>query len=216
MTLNTFSLKNIVVSGNSKYTSNEIIYKSNYKMDENIFIQYLKYKDDDFKELPYISKVKVKIVLPDEICLDVIERSSKYIAFDKEKNKFFRLDNEGYILEEVEKKDKQDEEMIVYGITFDDEIVFGSKINEIDLDKLAVYEKIAEEYKKSKIAGDITQVNFENSLTTITLNDKLNVILPNDTNIEYNLDLLNSILKRNGDLQGVIDMTKENPVYSIY
>ena len=66
------------------------------------------------------------------------------------------------------------------------------------------------------INGNITKVDFENSLTTITLNDKLNVIFPNDTNLKYKMDFLNSILKKNGDLQGVIDMTKNDPVFSIF
>lgn len=214
--LTTFDLKKITVTGNSKYTSSEIISNSPFKLNENIFSEYLRYKDVELTNLPYVADLKVDIVFPDEISLKVIERTSKYIAYDKEKNKFFRLDQDGYILEETSQNEKKEKEMLIYGITFNNKIVLGEQINAIDLSKLKIYEKISEEYEKSGINGNITKVNFENSLTTITLNDKLNVILPNDTNLEYKLDLLKSILKKNGELQGVIDMTKNDPVFSIF
>lgn len=214
--LTTFDVKSITVIGNKKYTSSEIISKSSYKLNENIFLQYLKYKNDAVKDLPYLSSVTSKITFPDGISLEVIERESKYLAFDKEKNKFYRLDKDGYILEETTQDKKSENETLVYNITFNNKVILGEKINEIDLDKLKIYEKIVEEYSRISSNGNITKVDFENSLTTITLNDKLNVILPNDTNLKYNMDLLNSILKKNGDLQGVIDMTKSDPVFSIF
>lgn len=214
--LTTFDVKSISVTGNKKYTSSQIVSKSSYKLNENVFLQYFKYKDDMIKDLPYVSCVTSKIVFPDGISLEIVERESKYVAYDKEKNKFFKLDKDGYILEETTQDKKGDKETLVYNITFDNKVVLGTKINEIDLNKLKIFEKIVEEYNRVKINGNITKVDFENSLTTITLNDKLNVIFPNDTNLKYKMDLLNSILKKNGDLQGVIDMTKNDPVFSIF
>ena len=209
--LSTFDIKKITVTGNSKYTSNEIISKSPFKLNENIFSEYLRYKNTELKDLPYLSSLSVELVFPDEITLNVVERESKYIVYNSEKNKFYKLDKDGYILEETAQNNRNQNEILVYGITFNDEILY-----EIDLGKLSVYEKIAEGYGKSDINGNITKVNFENSLTTITLNDKLNIVLPNDTNLEYNLDLLKSILKKNGDLEGIIDMTKKDPIFSIF
>ncbi len=214
--LTTFDVKSITVTGNKKYTSSQIVSKSSYKLNENVFLQYFKYKNDIIKDLPYVSSVTCKIVFPDGISLEVVEREPKYVAYDKEKNKFFKLDKDGYILEETTQDKKGKNETLVYNITFDNKVVLGEKINEIDLDKLKIFEKIVEEYNRVKINGNITKVDFENSLTTITLNDKLNIIFPNDTNLKYKMDLLNSILKKNSDMQGVIDMTKTDPVFSIY
>lgn len=214
--LSTFDLKKINVTGNTKYTDSEIISKSNFNINDNVFLQYLKYKDTPLKDLPYVSNITISLCVPDEININVLERVAEYIIYDKEKNKFFKVDIDGYILEETSQDKKQAGETLVYGVTFNDKIILGEQINEIDLGKLKTYEKIVEEYSKIGIDDNITKVNFENSLTTITLNDKLNVILPNDTNLKYNLDLLKSILKQNGDLQGVIDMTKTDPVFSIF
>lgn len=216
LNLSTFDLKSINVNGNLKYTNGEIISNSKFKINENIFIQYFKYKNLPLNDLPYVESTNVDLVFPNEININVVERKAIYVAFDKEKNKYFKLDKLGYILEETAKEKREENEILVYGITFNNKVILGEKINEIDYDKLKVFEKIAEEYKKSEIGDNITKVNFENSLTTITLNDKLNVMLPNDTNLKYNLDLLKSILKKNGDLQGVIDMTKTDPIFSIY
>lgn len=215
--LTTFDVKDIVVTGNEKYTKQEIISQSGIKINENVFSQYFTKKDITLESLPYIKNIVLKISFPDTLEIEVEERKTVYLAFDKEKNKYFRIDKEGYILEEIPLSSKGEEELLVYGITFNNQVVLGEKINEIDYDKLLVYEKIAQKYANTKINADITKVNFENSLTTITLNDKLNIILPNDTDLSYKLDLLKDILKKfSTDMQGVIDMTKTDPVYSIY
>ena len=73
------------------------------------------------------------------------------------------------------------------------------------------------EFKKDEISGKITKVSFENSLTTITINDKLNIIFPNDTDLEYKMVFLKTILKSIAeDSVGVIDMTKTRPTYSSF
>lgn len=215
--LTTFDVKEILVTGNEKYLKQEIISQSGIKLNENVFSQYFTKKDMTLDALPYIKNVVLKISFPDTMEIEVEERKTVYLAFDKEKNKYFRMDQEGYILEEIPLSSKEEGELLVDGITFNNQVILGEKINEIDYDKLLVYEKIAQEYANTKINANITKVNFENSLTTITLNDKLNVILPNDTDLSYKLDLLKDILKKfSADMQGVIDMTKTDPVYSIY
>ena len=72
-------------------------------------------------------------------------------------------------------------------------------------------------FEKYQINGKITRLNFENSLTTITLNDKLNIVFLNDTDIDYKMSFLKSILEKIGeDSSGVINMTVSDPVYSSY
>ena len=72
-------------------------------------------------------------------------------------------------------------------------------------------------FNENKINGNITKVSFENSLTTITINDKLNIIFPNDTDLEYKMVFLKTILQSiPEDSVGVIDMTKTRPTYSSF
>ena len=70
-----------------------------------------------------------------------------------------------WILCDSYKKLKSIEVYLIRDITYKQEVM------EMKIDSY-----IKEQFDKSGINGSITKVNFENSLTTITLNDKLNVI----------------------------------------
>ena len=140
-----------------------------------------------------------------------------YKRQDKDSGKFFSLSEDGYILEEVDINKKTNDEILITGITFDNDVMLGKKINDIDLSKIDIYKKIEKEFKKDNISGNITKVSFENSLTTITINDKLNIIFPNDTDLEYKMVFLKTILQSIAeDSVGVIDMTKTRPTYSSF
>lgn len=210
-----FGVAQILVEGNSKYTTDEIIQKSGIVNSKNIFLTSSSKSKKSLKELPYINDVKIVKKLPNTVDIVVTERVLKYFAYDKDKNTYYRLDNEGVILEQANIDAKTNDELLTYGITFDDNVELGKAINESDLSKLVVYEKILSEFEKSGINMGITRLNFENSLTTIVLNDKLSIVLPNDTNLEYNMIFLKNIIANIGDgAAGVIDMTKNNPTFS--
>ena len=210
-----FQIKNINVNGNKKYSVEQVIDSSYIKLNKNIFLMRTSKKEAGIKTLPFVKEAKVSRRLPDTINIDVTERKSEYLAYDKDSNKYYRLDSDGVILEAANLDQKKDNELLTYGIMFDDNVVFGSRINDADVSKLAIYQKIYEQIKKTDINLPITKLNFENSLTTILLNDKLSVIFPNDTNLEYNVNFLSNIIKNIGaDSTGVIDMTKSNPTFS--
>lgn len=215
LTSTRFQIKNINVNGNKKYSTQQIIDSSYIKLNKNIFLLRTSKKVKAIEDLPFIKSVKVSRRLPDTINIDVIERKSEYLAYDKDSNKYYKLDSDGVILESINIDQKRNDELLTYGIMFDDNVVLGSKINDADISKLRIYQEIYEQIKKSNINLPITKLNFENSLTTILLNDKLSVIFPNDTNLEYNVNFLSNIIKNIGaDSTGVIDMTKSNPTFS--
>lgn len=217
LTLDFFNIKNINVVGLKKYTNEQLINAVGIKSDNNIFLQVLRHNKNNYTELPYIENVKVSLKFPNKIEMKVTERQSIYFAYDKERNKFYRLDKNGYILENIDINSKTKDEILTYGIPFDENVTLGTKINDISITNLAMYSNIHNKFNHYKINGTITKVNFENSLTTVTLDDKLNVVLPNDTNIDYNMTLLKSILENiPQDSVGVIDMTISKPVFSSF
>ena len=153
---------------------------------------------------------------PSTIVINVEERYPAYIALDKNTNSYYKIDNEGYLLEKCKLTDKKDE-LLVEGFAFESEVKLGEKINEVYLDKLETYNTIKQLLEKYEIKGNITKLNFSNSLTTITLDDKLNVIFANDSNLEYKVSFLKGILQKNEQIvEGTIDMSIEDPVYSKY
>lgn len=217
LTLKAFNLENVELNETMKYSKEDIVNKAGIEIGKNIFIEYFTSDKKAVTTLPYVESIKLKLKLPNEIKIDVVERTCKYFAYDKDNNKFFSLSDDGYILEEVDINSKKNDEILLTGVTFDDEVMLGKKINDTDLSKIEIYKKIEKEFKKDEISGKITKVSFENSLTTITINDKLNIIFPNDTDLEYKMVFLKTILKSIAeDSVGVIDMTKTRPTYSSF
>lgn len=217
LTLKAFNLENVELNETMKYSKEDIVNKAGIEVGKNIFIEYFTSDKKAVTTLPYVESIKLKLKLPNGIKIDVVERTSKYFAYDKDNNKFFSLSDDGYILEEVDINSKKNDEILLAGVTFDDEVMLGKKINDTDLSKIEIYKKIEKEFKKDEISGKITKVSFENSLTTITINDKLNIIFPNDTDLEYKMVFLKTILKSIAeDSVGVIDMTKTRPTYSSF
>ena len=217
LTLKAFNLENVELNETMKYSKEDIVNKAGIEVGKNIFIEYFTSDKKAVTTLPYVESIKLKLKLPNGIKIDVVERTSKYFAYDKDNNKFFSLSDDGYILEEVDINSKKNDEILLTGVTFDDEVMLGKKINDTDLSKIDIYKKIEKEFKKDEISGKITKVSFENSLTTITINDKLNIIFPNDTDLEYKMVFLKTILKSIAeDSVGVIDMTKTRPTYSSF
>jgi len=208
-----FNVSSIIVEGNSFYNSDEIVEASSFDYASNVFGQVLFVGNKNVLKLPYIESANVSYSFPNNIKIKVKERTSSYYAYDKEKKCNYRIDKNGYILELAE--ERLENEIILIGFTFDENVVFGEKVNDVDIAKLEIYDLIKDAYDKSSIKLNITKVTFENSLTTITLNDKLSVVFPNTTNLKYNIAFLEGIIKNIGeDSTGIIDLNKENPTFS--
>ena len=213
--LDTFNLVDVEIIGTERYEKPEILSALNLKKGENIFLNYINMNKGEIKELPYLENIIVEFSSYNTLKISTSERISKYVAFNKEKNEYYRIDFNGYILEKISNEDRTKTELLTYGIGFDDEVTLGIKLNEIYVSKFKVYEEIASCLIENDIKDNITLVNFENSLTTITLNDKLNIIFPNDDNLKYKVDTLKEILKNLGeDAKGTLDLTITNPIFS--
>lgn len=214
-----FNLKNVTVSGTDRYDSNTIVTGLNITYGNNIFKEMYKISKKDYSIFPYIEKMNVNLNSASSIELNVKERVSKYIAFDKENNKYYRLDDNGYILEECKVTSKSEDEIILIGVSFDENVILGSKVSDVYLKKIDSYLQIKEKFESSNLKeyGNITKVKFDNAVVTLVIEDKLSIVLQNDSNLDYNLTLLKGILQNiPKDSTGKIDMTKENPVYSTY
>ena len=216
-TLEAFNLKNINLNETEKYSKEEIVSKAGIEIGKNTFLEFFTSDKKNVSTMPYVESIKLSVKFPNEINIEVIERTGKYYAYDKDKNIFYILSEDGYILENADINNKKEDEILLVGITFDNEVMLGKKINDIDLTKLKIFKKIEKEFIDDKINGKITKISFENSLTTITINDKLSVIFPNDTDLEYKMVFLKTILESiPEDSVGIIDMTKTKPTYSSF
>lgn len=213
--LEIFNLVRIEVKGNTKYTDQQIMQNSSLKIGENVFKQLFR-SDSNNVNLSYIAKSRLHYSMPNVIIIDVEERYPMYMALDSNTGNYYKIDNEGYLLEQCELESKRDE-LLVEGFTFGDNAKVGEKINEVYIEKLEIYNSIKKEFENFKIEGNITKVNFSNSLTIVTLDDKLNIVFANNSNLNYKVSFLKGIMQKNGNnMEGTIDMSVEDPVYSEY
>lgn len=210
-----FNLQDIKVENNIKYSNDEIIKSTSLNIGENVFKQ-LFFKDKIKDDLPYVYRLRFGYTIPDGITVYVEERFPAYIVKDKNTSKCYLLDNEGVILEECLDSQRKDE-LLIEGFVLEKDIKAGDKLDEVYLNKIKIYHQIKELLEASDITGKITQVKFSGSLTTIYLDGKLKVVFANDSNLSYKVSFLKSIINENGgSLEGIIDMSVENPVYSKY
>ena len=213
--LEIFNLVRIEVKGNTKYTDQQIMQNSSLKIGENVFKQLFR-SDSNNVNLSYIAKSRLHYSMPNVIIIDVEERYPMYMALDSNTGNYYKIDNEGYVLEQCELESKRDE-LLVEGFTFGDNAKVREKINEVYIEKLEIYNSIKKEFENFKIEGNITKVNFSNSLTIVTLDDKLNIEFANDSNLSYKVSFLKGIMQKNqNNMEGTIDMSVDNPVYSEY
>ncbi|MDD2377021.1 MAG: FtsQ-type POTRA domain-containing protein [Clostridia bacterium] len=208
-----FNITSITVVGNNKINIEDIITMSKINLGDNVVESLFKIDRKNISNIPYISNINLSINFPSELVIKITERESIYYAYDKEKNVYYRLDKNGIILEVCNKIELKEKEILINGITFDDDVKLSTKINDIDYSKIQVYRKIEEEFNNIFLEKKITKVTFENSLTKIYINDKIEVILLNDTDLKYNLTFLKDIISNVGDVNGTVDMTKENPTF---
>lgn len=209
-----YNIQNVEVSGNSIYTSEEILEIAQVPIGKNLFRMSSKNIEKKIKELPYVSYVDVKKKPKVTVKIILEERVSKYLAYNKETDKYLRLDKHGIILEEVSVESKSQDELLVFGINFDDNLAVGKAIAQTEMDKLTTYEKVYEVYENANMDKKITNIEFKNGILILTLDYDINVIIKDDNNLEYNIGFLNNILKEITGKSGTIDMTKDNPVFT--
>ena len=117
LTLENFNLVKVNLNETSKYSKQDIVNKAGIEVGKNIFIEYFKSDKKAVTTLPYVESIKLRLKLPNEININVVERTSKYFAYDKDSGKFFSLSEDGYILEEVDINKKTNDEILITGIT---------------------------------------------------------------------------------------------------
>ena len=213
-TSSNFKIANAKVTGQKKYTDEEILKVAKVPKGKNIFItsknKIEKRIEDSF---PYIEKVDVKITGNDTLKIVITERKKKYVAVNSETSEYIRVDKHGIILEKITSDKVESEELLLFGINFDDVIEPGDSVAKSEKSKLIQYEKIEKEYLNQKIDNKITSAKFEKGDVVLMLDYKLSVIISDKDDLEYILKFLKEILKEVSGRTGQIDMTKGNPSF---
>lgn len=205
-----YDLTTVTFEGNIKYSNEELIEATGIIDGTNLFRLSKNNLENNLYKLPYVKQVKISKKYPDTLLIKVIEYEADFFAYNAETDRYVKLTDDGIILEECEADLKGENELIIFGINFDDEL--GETIVEIEKTKLENYDNIKKQYDISEIDKEITSVEFKEGNIILTLDYDVNVIM-NTNDLEYKLSFLKSILNEISGKAGTIDMTIENPIF---
>lgn len=197
-----FNLSEVQVLNNEKLSSESIISLSELNIGENIYKVTKRKLVNKIKQNAYIESVKIERKLPNKIAITVKERKPTYML--EYANSYVYVNNQGYILEISEQKL---ECPIIMGYsTKEDNIKPGNRLNEEDLEKLAVVLKIVETSNGNEIGNLITRINIEDkqNYTLILENEKKIVYLGDASNLSNRIPHLKVILKEEAGVEGEI------------
>ncbi len=208
-----YTITKVEFVNNTIYDTQTLTDTANVPIGENLYKVSKKYIKTNLETLPYIEDISVKRIRPDTIKITVEEYESKYFAYNYETDTYFRLTSDGIILEETQGELKKENELLVFGISFDDDVKLKTTIADTELNKLELYEKTNKVYENVGIDKEVTNIEFKEKNIILTLNHDINVIF-NDQDLDYDMNFLKSILEQIEGKAGTIDMTKENPVFT--
>lgn len=159
MTSPLFNIKEIIVEGNEKITSDEIISLSQINLEENTYKTSIKKAKQKILENPYIKNVEIKRKLPSKMVITVEERKTTFMF--EYGSGYVYINNQGYILEIS--SEKLEIPIIQGAETPIDSFVAGNRLLDEDLIKMSTVIKIMEIAENNEISNLITRIDIQNS-----------------------------------------------------
>ena len=120
------NIEEVIIKGNDYLSEDEIFYKSNIKLGENIFKLDLKKTVDSLIQEPWIKEVEIKRVIPNKIIISIKER--KEVAFVCIGEEYFTFSKEGFILSKIDRPEEEFGLPLILGLEVD-EIKIGEIID---------------------------------------------------------------------------------------
>ena len=153
----TFNLRGIIVSDGTNVTRAEILNSFEIEMGINVFkINYKEIKNS-VEKLPYIKSAEAKILFPDEMKIDYVER--KPFALVKYLESYMVMDKYGYILE-ITRQNKYQDLPIIYNIEFDTYEI-GKQFEDTAKTKYDNVVYLLETAVKNEFSYTISEINYE-------------------------------------------------------
>lgn len=212
---NYFDLREIKVNGNSVYSTEYLIEKSQISLKQKIFSIDRNKVKNTLEDEVYIQKARVVYELPSSIRIELQERTERYQI--KYKNQYIITDKDGIILRVSDEKN----ELITIESLTDVLYNVGETIQFSDIDNIGsvfnTVEYINLEYGKATVKS--LSILAKNSLLLETeYQTFIKIKLNNDIKYQvvFAMKIINERLNNNLDVtNGIIDFTKgDSPVYT--
>lgn len=204
-----FQVSKINVTGDTRYTSEQLIKSTGVKQGDNMFFLDTKQIAADLKdEYPYLDTVKLRRKLPSTLQIEVSDRTA---ALSIEQNgKYLILDMSGKVLEKTKSAAKGTAK--VTGVPMKG-LHVGDTVDEDKYGKAASVMKLLELTDQYGMKKHIKTIDVEKAYDIRVTYDKRYTILLGaleESNLEHKIQFLKAILKEPSlPESGVIDLTDE-------
>lgn len=204
-----FQVSKIDVTGDTRYTSEQLIKSTGVKQGDNMFFLDTKQIAADLKdEYPYLDTVKLRRKLPSTLQIEVSDRTA---ALSIEQNgKYLILDMSGKVLEKTKSAAKGTAK--VTGVPMKG-LHVGDTVDEDKYGKAASVMKLLELTEQYGMKKHIKTIDVEKAYDVRVTYDKRYTILLGaleESNLEHKIQFLKAILKEPSlPESGVIDLTDE-------
>lgn len=204
-----FQVSKINVTGDTRYTSEQLIKSTGVEQGDNMFFLDTKQIAADLKdEYPYLDAVKLRRKLPSTLQIEVSDRTA---ALSIEQNgKYLILDMSGKVLEKTKSAAKGTAK--VTGVPMKG-LHVGDTVDEDKYGKAASVMKLLELTDQYGMKKHIKTIDVEKAYDVRVTYDKRYTILLGaleESNLEHKIQFLKAILKEPSlPESGVIDLTDE-------
>ena len=205
-----FRIRSIEVSGNDRYTRQEIIDAAGVSEGDNMFLMN-KYSAAERirKALPYIETVQFRRSLPDGLSIIVTECADP--AAIVQDGKAYLLCDTGNIVDEVSASNAK-RYMQIKGLTLLDPAV-GAQAKAAEGQELILTQllELMNQLDSRGLSGDVSLVDMSDaSQLTLRYLDRFDVYFPWDADYGYKLDYLLAVVEKlEANEKGVINMMQE-------
>lgn len=207
-----FTMKNIVLEGNTHIKEDNLVEELNIVQNRNIFTYDTKKIKEQVLKSPYIQGVKIKFKLPGTMLISIDEITP--VALLKNGNNLCYISKEGKKIENIQDLKENTDKIII-------DIEYENKNNEIefknDEDKKRLLYLLDSIYSNS-INKEIYEISLQkDEKISLITKSNIEVIVPNDNNLDYNISRLSKVLvdlKSKNKKDGTVDLTYSN--YALY
>ncbi len=207
-----FDIKEVVVEGNNIVSEDEIKTLLQLENKKNIFSISEKNIKNCLSQNAYIENVSVKRKLPNILDVQVVERKIKYMI--QIGNGWAYISNQGYILN-ISNESKN--VPIIIGLSTDlSEVKVGSKLNDEDLKKFEILNRISEIANSNGILEIISKIDITDSqnYTLYLDNEKKIAYLGDCSDLNTRILFVKAITEQEKGKEGEIfvnvDLNEEN------
>lgn len=198
-----FKVKEIEVSGNDKYSKEEICQKIGAATDINIFSFDYNNAKRILEKDAYIKSYSINSVLPDKINIEIVERKIRgYVPY---MGAYLYIDEDGRVLES--QKYYKEKLPIVVGLKFE-EFKFGELLPVENIEELDIVVSLTKLMIKYDLLNNVIKVDVSNLNEIHLYINKVNVLFGNMTDADIKVSLLTEIIKEiRVDYRGILDIS---------